>query len=132
MSGLRLRLLYFPVFITNERGFSVLGKCPLPSLIWQDWHALALYKGPNPSEEVVEDGEATQIFLKNALPIKKSCRCSKDKFLKWCEKAFFPILSTVPAPPDKASDLSAFKKLLVKEVTFLTFSLSISVKSSLT
>ena len=66
---------------------------------------------------MVEDGEAIQTFLKNALPIKKSCLCSKDKFLKWCEKAFFPILFTVPAPPDKASDLSAFEKLLVKAVT---------------
>ena len=80
------------------------GGRPRPSFKWQRWHARALKRGPRPSDDVVELGADTQIFLKMPLPTLKSRSRLKDMLPEGCENASrFNGLNTVAAPAGRRS-----------------------------
>src|SRR3990167_3613929 len=82
---------------------SASGGWPRPSLIWQFWQALVLNSGPRPSRAVVVEGAITQGLRKKLLPTLKSRRRVGDRLAEGREKAFWPCLFTVVAPPARAS-----------------------------
>ena len=60
--------------------------------------------GPSPSDDAVELGDETQIFLKMPLPTLKSRSRSKDMLADGCENASrFKGLNTVAAPAGRRS-----------------------------
>ena len=80
------------------------GGRPRPSFRWQRWQARALKSGPSPSDDVVELGAETQIFLKMPLPTLKSRSRLKGMFAEGCENASrFNGLNTVAAPAGRRS-----------------------------
>ena len=80
------------------------GGRPRPSFRWQRWQARALKRGPSPSDDVVELGADTQIFLKMPLPTLKSRSRLNGMLAEGCENASRLIrLNTVAAPAGRRS-----------------------------
>ena len=55
--------------------------------------------GPRPSRAMVEAGASTQLRRKKELPMAKRVRSSSLRLTNGKENAFFPVASTVVAPP---------------------------------
>ena len=85
--------------------------CPRPSLRWQLWQDRALYSGPSPSDDVVDDGADTHSFRKIPSPTRKSSCWAKVSVAEGCEKALrVAAWREVAAPPGASSSGSGAEK----------------------